>query len=304
VVLDRGATLLGIDNRPNNAGPQLVRSTDNGQTWEVVHRFSGSFRRLVSDPTAPGAAYVCAQEGGGLIVSTDSGATWHRRNAGGGDCFVVAVEPRTRVVVASFGGRPLEVWRSADHGVHWQRHRLPPVRVPPGYNHPEPDAFSSIVFDPQRHGTVVAIDFSGNVFRSTDDGRNWSNAWAATDVTFKQAGLPRWFHSGTPEWIAANDGRLVAGPYQDQSRLNSTPNVIHFLTSTDHGRSWHVNVTCALPHQACNSAVLNGVAGPPAGVGANLLSIGGPSPFGAGGTNLLRLPRGVSHWQLARSRIT
>ena len=134
-----GVVIAGGDNSG------IFRSTDYGQTWSPVNTGVTDTRESqVADiefsPTDPGTLYAAVGSrgaGGGLLVSTDEGLSWHVRssvpqfsgNTNNGVPVVPAAHPRstgTLLQIDGAGGHLYAatfdegVMRSSDDGVTWE----------------------------------------------------------------------------------------------------------------------------------------------------------------------------------------
>ena len=108
----------------------LYRSTDGAEHWTRVGlpaSVNGP-HGLAVDPQDPHRLYLAAwgrrpdktTMGGGIYLSTDSGATWH--SVFGRDQYVydVTIDPREPKILYACGFSS-SAWRSADRGESWQR---------------------------------------------------------------------------------------------------------------------------------------------------------------------------------------
>lgn len=117
----------------------LVRSTDDGKTWQTISPYHPVGRVAVA---FKGKVYWLAREG--LIVSTDRGASWHLLgspvNAGWGPLFG---EDQNHIVVANFHG----FLKTDDAGKTW----TPLASLPPIHDFApkQPGQFLSIGWDPR-----------------------------------------------------------------------------------------------------------------------------------------------------------
>lgn len=91
----------------------IVRSIDGGMTWESIRELAGAGAVSAVGET------VYAGARNAVLVSRDAGTTWQRR-AFSGNAALVAPAPSDPNVVYLLTDR-LEVWRSANGGVTWER---------------------------------------------------------------------------------------------------------------------------------------------------------------------------------------
>ena len=104
----------------------LYRSDDGAGSWHAVALPSGVGwpNWLAVDPAAPDRLYLaCWPEdvegrrlGGGLLVSSDAGASWQRCFDESAYAYGVSVGPDGTVFLCTFQGR---LWRSRDRGRTW-----------------------------------------------------------------------------------------------------------------------------------------------------------------------------------------
>lgn len=78
LVLDGDTFLLGCGGGYDAGRPAILRSTDSGENWEVVHTGGGARAPLVA---SDGSIYWSDEFGGGLARSVDEGETWERVTA-------------------------------------------------------------------------------------------------------------------------------------------------------------------------------------------------------------------------------
>ena len=92
----------------------VARSRDGGKTWEPV--------RELADASHVSAAgdLLGAAAGRRVLVSSDGGETWQVREFPRGGAALIAVSPANTKLVYVVTER-LEVWRSSDDGLSWER---------------------------------------------------------------------------------------------------------------------------------------------------------------------------------------
>jgi photosystem II stability/assembly factor-like uncharacterized protein len=122
VVLDplrpRNVFVLDFDSRRNTA-QGLFRSTDTGETWQLV--FQGGPTALAISPAPSAPMVLGTEEGGEIWKSVDRGSTWNRIAEGvgnGAKITALLIDP-TRSSVLYAGTDGAGVWRSLDGGVTW-----------------------------------------------------------------------------------------------------------------------------------------------------------------------------------------
>lgn len=116
--------------------------------------------------------------GGAVFVSTDGGATWSRRNAGGFSVMGLAVDPATPATVYAVASSSWGVYKSTDAGETWQA-----VSQALGTQQDK----RAVAVDPKDPKVILAGGFKGLV-RSADAGATW------TELTLK-AGTQPWVYS-------------------------------------------------------------------------------------------------------------
>ncbi|WP_082505585.1 hypothetical protein [Deinococcus sp. Leaf326] len=134
----------------NVMGQGLFRTAD-GQQWTRLSDATAGASVLAAGPQ--GMLY--ALDAQGLLVSPDGG-TWTRR-LGAPRGLNLDVQPDTGVL---FLAGPNGAFRSADQGVTWT-----PLSLPEGSY--------LIAVHPQDGGRLVAVGFSGTVYRSSNGGETW-----------------------------------------------------------------------------------------------------------------------------------
>lgn len=146
----------------SGSGPkrQLMKSTDQGDSWKAVGRGLPNRRVVVItiDPNDTDVIYA-GTEDGKVFKSTDGGAKWKNaskglKGAGLGDLSVDPSDSDT-LYASSFQG----IFQSADGGKSWKQR----TRFGGGFVTPDPG-------NPQ---TVLAGGWGG-MYLSTDRGLNWS----------------------------------------------------------------------------------------------------------------------------------
>lgn len=96
-----------------------IMSTEDGASWSVVYNHGGAFADLRDTGLASGDLVVFVpDQSGGLLVSTDGGATFTARNTGVVD-VVVALSFAQGVLVASFSASTTPPRYSTDYGATW-----------------------------------------------------------------------------------------------------------------------------------------------------------------------------------------
>jgi len=171
----------------------LLVSTDGGRDWSALARagFSDLHVLLVQDRTI----YAFDTVLGGVVVSTDGGHTFAEGSAPAGPTVLdMAVDPKdARYVLAS---TPQAIFASSDQGMSWRQLAIA--------------AESRLTWMP---AGLFRADADGNVLRSSDRGRSWTQVG-------KLAGAPG-------KLVETAAGALYAA--LDDGRI---------ATSLDGGRQW------------------------------------------------------------------
>ncbi len=136
-----------------NGGSGVVYSTDDGKTWINASGFPAAVNIL--DLEVIGNTLFAANILGGVFVSTDNGNTWVSKNSNGARKLA---KIGTTLFVGILGG----VLKTTDLGVTW-------TTVNKG--------LTGIILQTDQlvsSGNALIAFTGGNIFRSTDQGDNWS----------------------------------------------------------------------------------------------------------------------------------
>lgn len=150
-----------------NAGWELIRSSDGGESWSTPHpQFSVGTDYLTDvliDPVDPLIAYVARVETG-VWKTVDGGATWAPLPGSPASVGKLAMDPADHRVLYISGGDsvPTAIYKTIDGGANWTQ------KLAPGALY-----FNSFTFDPGDSNTVYATAFGG-VRKSVDGGDNWT----------------------------------------------------------------------------------------------------------------------------------
>ncbi len=222
-----GIVLAGGDYRQN----QLLRSTDGGDTWQVV--FDGSTVEGSSDVNliafspnfaADGEAYAWLLQGG-LLHSTDAGRSWtlvdSEQSSYSAQAMAISPDGEKLYVGALYG----HLLVSTDRGRSWIElgDRIPGNRV-----------WSSAIAVSGDGAIFLGTDIG--VYRSLDEGQSWSEA---------SAGLPL-----NPTYNSPPQVRVLRF---DGVRLYATLTEGGLFVSTDRGQTWQ----STLSSEATSPANLN-----------------------------------------------
>ncbi len=204
----------------NYGSSQIVRSSDGGETWEVV--FDGASVEDAAGVSAitfspnfatDGTAYAWLR-GGGLLRSADGGRSWSLIESEQSGYYgqSLAVSPAGDLYLGALGGHVLV---SEDEGRHWRdlEENIPDER----------DWSTALAFTPDG---ALFLGTDKGVYRTLDGGQTWTRA---------SAGLPLRPDEETPQAARAlyfDNGRLYAAMTHDG-----------LFVSTDLGETWRSTVT-------------------------------------------------------------
>jgi hypothetical protein len=211
------------------------RSDDGGASWrrldglmELPSSAEWSFpprpdthhvRCIALDPELTDRLYVCI-EAGALVRSTDGGATWHDRTAGGPrDTHALFVHPRDHGRLYSAAGDGY--FESRDHGETWERPR-------DGLAH---DYMWSVVAHPREPELRIVSAAAGP--------REAHDAARAESVVYRRSRMGEWnpCMEGLPEPLGTTAPVLASDPREpDRVWLASNRGV---FVSHDFGIRWH-----------------------------------------------------------------
>lgn len=205
----------------------ILRSTDNGQTWQEANTDLAA-RPLLGLSFSPQfevdqTIFACGLQDG-VLRSTDGGVNWENSNEGlpaPAAAAAIAVSPLYGSNKTVYVAAPRSVYRSADAGASWNEC---PVEI--GEN----DLRSIAVAPPARQGereTVAALSPDG-VWISRDGGHSW------TKVSESFGGEELMTVAFSPNYLRDNTlfvtSRLVP--------ITNMPNMVSIWRSSDGGRSW------------------------------------------------------------------
>jgi photosystem II stability/assembly factor-like uncharacterized protein len=140
-------------------GYGIFKSADRGKSWGAATDAAG-LNVLDLAISANGRAFYAATSRG-LLKSTDGGALWPALDASAEAYALVATHPRKAAIVFAVRGGVL--WRSTNGGVTR-------TIVEGG-----PEGVAKIVFAPAGQRTVVYAGAANGLWKSTDDGRTWTD---------------------------------------------------------------------------------------------------------------------------------
>jgi photosystem II stability/assembly factor-like uncharacterized protein len=201
----------------------LFRSTDGGETWDLLSHDLRYPHILLVDPAERSRLYAARRDFTSFLPmpavyrSDDGGYTWKRLVNGLGEerIFALAADPfrRGTLYAGSWAGR---VYKTQDRGEHWQPLAAGVVRPCPAC---APSTVSQLLVSPV-DGTLYALETYGGTYRSADGGETWAQI------------------NGDSGWLAVDPGR--GDLYLAGRRLQH---------STDSGTSW-TDLSAGLPFNA------------------------------------------------------
>lgn len=161
-----------IPSEPNRLiiglGSNLARSSDGGQTWQLLHTNMFTYVRSIASSSAQGVERILVLDQQGLFGSTNRGDTWEAIELPGIDRIgeLMTVAPSNRaVVLVTASTDPYEpfVLKSEDGGATWRRlHGISALGI------------HSIAID-ARDDRTMYIMADHHLWKSTDGGDSWSD---------------------------------------------------------------------------------------------------------------------------------
>jgi ligand-binding sensor domain-containing protein len=227
--------------------PAIHRSTDAGESWELVWSSPTTFSMDASTIAGDGSVLLGGSSffGGIIVRSTDAGATWEEIQLGFAGVGALAADETDRVWATLDDN---VVHRSTDHGVSWTP--LPNGGWPTG----TVGSLSAI-----EHGDDgLFLVATGSVFRSIDEGNSWTEFEtglpASAVVTFLQDTDSGFFAGTSSSGLFRLGGATDAavGPIASLAPiLHVAPNPFHARTTL----SWN------LPQPATVRVLVHDVSG-------------------------------------------
>jgi photosystem II stability/assembly factor-like uncharacterized protein len=226
--------------------PHLYRSTDDGNTWELLFGAGADYERLVAlalAPSDPSVLYVSAlrADGSGALYRIDADATSGENAA---DVTGNLPSPPSSLAVDRYDpGRLFAVvpgagvWKTTDEGASWRRTQS---------SLPDAD-FVHIVIDPVHANTLFltgshSVGDNANevhgIWKSTDDGNTWTKVGG--EVLGRASGPIR---------------AIAFDPDNDRVMYAAGDGGIYF--SFDRGETW-ANINGRLPLAQMNAVVTDG----------------------------------------------
>ena len=142
---------------------EIFRSTDGGSSWSAVRQGTGPVLTISFSPFKPGLV-LAGLRNGGVLMSTDSGATWAATSGSAGRSARVFAFSRPAIAAGTDRG----VYISTD-GSNWAPAGLPNVDV---------DALAAAAVNPPVHfvaaGQAGGPGGSLGLYQSNDAGASWA----------------------------------------------------------------------------------------------------------------------------------
>ena len=159
------------------AGQGVMRSADDGETWQRISVNQGMYqnpmvRVLANHPMKPEVVFAGTERG--LFKSEDAGQNWRHIDSPLGDYSVwaIAIDPtEPNIIFAGTGApSPVAMFRSDDGGENWERRAMEVVEECPIGN----PQMTGIAIDPTNPKSVwVGIEVDG-LRHSSDGGDTWT----------------------------------------------------------------------------------------------------------------------------------
>lgn len=143
----------------------LQRSTDQGNTWEIVNRDLLPVS-LTADTQDENIVYAATPQGQGVMISRDKGATWTSMSPAleGGAISIIAIHPEDSKILLTFSEKLGGLGKSTDGGKTWQK-------VAEGLNG---ETILHIAFSRSTPDSVYALTHQNKLYKSMDAGNTWA----------------------------------------------------------------------------------------------------------------------------------
>ncbi|MDZ4711660.1 MAG: YCF48-related protein [bacterium] len=199
--VDTNIWMAAIDNVSTD---KVVRSSDYGVTWSIVHQqnFSAYGQPLEMDQNDPNTYYF-VPDGGGFWKSVNNGLTFTQISSYAflSPCDIIVMWDSSNVLYIGESS-PSRVYKSSNSGVNWQI-----VLTSTGSEIP---SMSNSVFD---KSIAYATTFSTLLWKSSNHGNNWSNilsqpgsGWGS-DLCREDPGVYLYgTYSGSTAYLTTNSG--------------------------------------------------------------------------------------------------
>ena len=173
-------------------GGVIIHTDDGGQTWKVQREPSSENQPLFDIQFLnPRVGYACGAYDT-FLKSTDGGKTWSLSSPGSDNIYnsLVFRDEETGYLVGEFG----TVLMTTDGGASWERLAL---------NGFEGSLFGITLLPPE---TILVYGIAGNVFRSENGGRHWTEVSADQDKSLFRGAA----HGEAVVLVGASGARLVS----------------------------------------------------------------------------------------------
>lgn len=248
-------------------GQSVMRSTDNGKSWERVGARRGFpnealVRCLAVHPHQPHVLFAGTERG--LYRSHDAGAQWRFIDSALNRYYIwsLAIDPVAPEIMFAGTGTPTPatIFRSTDGGESWERR---PVDVAAECENVGVPRVTAIAIDPEDHRNIwMGLEVDG-ARRSTDRGDTWTDV----EIPIRQADIHNVVVTpGPPKAVFIVSNREI-------------------YKSTDNGATWATlglqkNIPWEYPR---SQTYLRGIAVEPSRPEILFLGIGDATPGTAGG---------------------
>lgn len=167
-LITKALSVTGIlKNIDPDARCGVYKSTDQGDTWNLILETVSEARGIDIDPKNNSNLYV-ADMMGGVWVSNDAGNTWRQENDGLGSISMTSVKIKDNCIYASTQGSGVYAGIiNPDGSIAWDRERS---NKPKAYVHR-----IQIKVDPSNPDRVYASAYPGGLLRSDDGGKHWND---------------------------------------------------------------------------------------------------------------------------------
>jgi photosystem II stability/assembly factor-like uncharacterized protein len=267
-IFDRGAVGEGDPATDPFGGLGVLRSTDGGQTWDILNEgnglenlYLGSLYMHPDDPDillaaaghvvpAPYVERVMAEGHSplGIYRTADGGDTWTQVLEPPpdrlGECFT-SVELCPSDPNIAYAGSDQAIYRSDDAGETWEQTTDGSSWGPPGVVAGWP---IDMQCDPNDTNRIFANNYNGGNFLSEDGGRTWQNASDGytgaqmRDVTVDPLYPGRVYAAGrSGVWRSDDGGAHWHGVFYPEGDYDPMPQGLEWqVVAADPGQSGHV----------------------------------------------------------------
>lgn len=188
ILADSAGGLIGDVESGGSGFERLVRSGDDGRSWQVI---DGSPSNIYPrNGVTTGAGVIVLASGGRVFRSSDDGLSWDSNDVATGESLGVLALVDDSTIVASSGAG---LHRSSDHGVTWVSVSAPPA-----------GAFAGSA---DRLFALVRSEHSlAGIYRSSDRGQTWTRAGNAIVGGYRSSAIAL---SPRGNLVAADETRMI-----------------------------------------------------------------------------------------------